>query len=131
MQLRGGLSGNGGQMSEAKRKLVVMDSPRKQETEQQPDRIGGASEMRVAADIVLQEKSLEIANALAQSSMDGHIQSARFLYELAEENEKLGPAEGARKLRSLADEWAAEPEWLAELREEDAETAGGSREPEG
>lgn len=118
-------------MSEAERKLVVMDSPRKQEPEQQQNPCGGASEMRVAADIMLREKSLEIADALAKSSMDGHIQSARFLYELAEEHEKLGPAEGAPKLRSLASDWAAEPQWLAELREEDAETTGGSREPEG
>lgn len=118
-------------MSEAKGKLVVIDSPRNEETGQQAESRRGAGEMRCAADIVLREKSLEIADALAKSSLDGHIQSAKFLYELAGEHERLSPAEGAHKLRSLASEWAAEPEWLAELREEDAETAGGSREPEG
>ncbi len=117
-------------MSEAKQKLVAIDSPRKQPDEQQSGGRRGANEMRVAADIILQLKSLEIADALAQSSLDGHIQSARFLYELAGELEKLAPVEGAHRLRSLASEWAAEPDWLAELREEDAETAGGSREPE-
>jgi hypothetical protein len=81
--------------------------------------------------MVLEESSIEIARALARSSMDGHIQSAKFLYELADDHHNLGAAEITRDIRSLASDWTAEPEWLAEMTEEDAETAGGSREPEG
>lgn len=118
-------------MNEAERKLVVMNPPREQETEKQNNNSTGAQDMRLAANMVLEESSLEIARALAKSSMDGHIQCARFLYDLAEYHEKLGATELSRTIRSLASEWAAEPEWLAEMSEQDAETTGGSREPEG
>ncbi|MGA8730906.1 MAG: hypothetical protein WB608_19275, partial [Terracidiphilus sp.] len=53
----------------------------------------GAEDLRAAADLVLQELSMEIAKSMAKSSMEGHIQSAKFLYELANENQKLGPVE--------------------------------------
>lgn len=118
-------------MIEAERKFVVMNSPREQETEQQNTNRKGAAEMRLAADMVLEESSIEIARALARSSIEGHIQSARFLYNLAEDREKLNSAEITQTIRSLASDWATEPEWLAEMSEEDAETAGGSHEPEG
>ena len=118
-------------MNEAERKLVVMNRPREQETGKPENNCSGAEDLRLAANLVLEESSIEIARALVRSSMDGHIQSVKFLYDLAEYHQKLGAGEIARQIRSLASEWAAEPEWLAEISEQDAETAGGSREPEG
>ena len=117
-------------MSEAEGKLVVIHPPRDKETGNQNNQTNGAQDLRLAANLVLEESSLEIARALTRSSMEGHIQSARFLYQLAELHEKQGAVESARSIRSLASEWAAETEWLAELSEEDAEMTGGGREPE-
>ncbi len=113
-------------MNESEPKPVAMYLPRTQES-----KYSGAEDLRVAADMVLEESSVEIARALARSSLEGHLQSVKFLYDLAEYHQKLGKGEIARQIRSLAGEWAAEPEWLAEMSEQDAETAGGSREPEG
>ncbi|MDE3187682.1 MAG: hypothetical protein KGM96_09195 [Acidobacteriota bacterium] len=113
-------------MNESEQMPVEMDPPRTQ-----GNKYSGAADLRVAADMVLEESSIEIARALARSSLEGHLQSIKFLYDLAEYHEKRGAAELSRTIRSLAGEWAAEPEWLAEMSEQDAETAGGSREPEG
>lgn len=86
--------------------------------------------MRLAAEIVLREKALDIAEAMAGSSVQGHIQSAKFLYELAEREEELHEGEGAAKLRSYATEWASEQEWVHEIHPDTAETATAPREPE-
>ena len=37
--------------------------------------------------------------------------SAKFLYSLAQFAEAAGEGEGARKIRSMATEWANSPEW--------------------
>lgn len=87
--------------------------------------------MRLAADMILRNECLDIAQSLAKSSKDGHIQSAKFLFDLADEHQKLGTAEITRRLHNLAIDLAAEPEWPGILSEETAETAIGSREPEG
>ncbi len=112
-------------MNESEPESLAMNPPRTQESKH-----SGAEDLRVAADMVLEESSVEIARALARSSLEGHLQSVKFLYDLAEYHQKLGKGEIARQIRSLAGEWAAEPEWLAEMSEQNAETAGGSREPE-
>jgi hypothetical protein len=118
-------------MNEEEQKPVVTESPRIPETEKQTTETGGAAMLRQAVDMVLQDKSMDIALALAKSSVEGHIQSTKFMYDLADEQAKLGTMEIAAKLRSLASEWATEPLWLGESSEEVAETAGGSHEPEG
>jgi len=115
-------------MIEEEQKLVD-DSPRAAETGKQAGG-SGAAVLREAACKVLHDHGQEIAEALRKSSAEGHIQSARFLYDLAKLQEELGKTEAARQIRSLANELAAEPEWNAESSEESAEIAGGSREPE-
>lgn len=116
-------------MIEEEQKLVVEESPLAAETEKKA--VGsGATVLRKAACKMLHDHGLEIAEALRKSSTQGHIQSAKFLYELAKLQEELGKTESARQIRSLASELAAEPEWDAESSEESAEIAGGRREPE-
>ncbi len=116
---------------ETQNKFVGMQSPRKSETEQEPPILNGAEQMRLAADIVLREKSLDIADALADSSKQGHIQCARFLYDLAERYGAIAQKQTEEQDQSIAAQWAAEAEWTGQSCEENAETNGGSREPEG
>lgn len=86
----------------------------------------GAEEMRLAADNALKQHCLEIAKALVNSSLKGHIQSARFLYFLAEGQQKLEAAQVVETLHSLAIELAQQPEWS-----EPVKPAGNAQEPQG
>jgi hypothetical protein len=87
----------------------------------------GAAQLRQAADLVLQQDCHGIAEALSKSSKDGKIQSTKFLYELAERNEEAGEGDGARKLRSMAEELANAARWTGDWpkakQNEDDETA--------
>jgi hypothetical protein len=116
---------------ETQHELVGIQSPRKSEAEQEPPVLNGAEQMRIAADIVLREKSLDIADALADSSKQGHIQCAKFLYDLAERYGAYDRKQAEEQDESIATRWAAEAEWTRQSSEESAETSGGSREPEG
>ncbi len=116
---------------ETQHKLVVIQSPRNSETEQESPVLNGAEQMRIAADIVLREKSLDIADALADSSLQGHIQCAKFLYDLAERYGAYAQKQAEEQSHSIATQWEAEAEWTQESSEETAETNGGSREAEG
>jgi len=129
--MRGGLSGIGGQMNETEERPAAADEPQEQKTENPELERSGAENLRAEAGRVLQSEGRDIAQALAAKAKKGHIQSARFLYDLADENCKLGAAEMIRTVRSLAMQWTTEPLWTREVDEETAETAGGSRELEG
>jgi hypothetical protein len=129
--MRGGLSEIGGQMNETEEKPAAVDEPRGQETEKPRHGRSGAESFREAADRILKQNSELIAFALAEESKKGHIQSAKFLCDLADKNCKLGAVEMIRTARSLAMQWTTEPLWAREVDEETAETAGGSRELEG
>jgi hypothetical protein len=120
--MRGGLSGIGGQMNETEEKPAAVDEPRGQETENPKLERSGAENLRAEADRVLQSEGKGIAQALAAEAKKGHIQSARFLYDLADENCKLGAVEMIRTARSLAMQWTTEPLWVGEVE-------GGSQEP--
>lgn len=74
----------------------------------------GAAMMREAADEVLREDCKAIARALAKSSMKGHIQSSKFLYDLADEKRKIATVETERPFHSLVEEFANEPEWTGD-----------------
>jgi hypothetical protein len=117
-------------MTEAHKKVVVPDAPQDAEPSATPDNSKGAESLRQAADRILRQKCDAIAQALAKSSMEGHIQSTRFLYLLAEGQDKLEAAKVVQTLHSLAIELSQEPEWPEPLDEHTAETAIGSREPE-
>ncbi len=114
-------------MIEIRRTLVRNDSS------PEPDRrkVGsGAEKMRAAADLILHKNCMEIAEILSQSSKEGRIQSWKLLYDLADENRRLGADETREHFHTLASELEAEPQWCEEASEETAETAGGGREPE-
>ena len=118
-----------GQMIEAKEKLVVMESPRAAETPTQATGRGIAI-LCEAANMVLEDSGLDIAMALGKSSIGGHIQAVRFLFDLAKLQQELGQTEKAQRMRSLASEWAAEPEWNGEKSTDSAEAASGGSAPE-
>jgi hypothetical protein len=128
-QERGGLSEIGGQMNETKEKsTVTILPPEKKDNKTTPVR-SGAESLRAEADRVLQIEGKGIAEALAVEAKKGHIQSARFLYELADENCKLGAVEMIRTARSLAMQWTTEPLWVGEADELMAKIEDESREP--
>lgn len=127
-----GLSGIvGGKRMGAEQEPEVMEPSQQTQTTDTDPANQGAAMMRQAADEVLKDKCMDIAFALANSSMEGHIQSSKFLYDLAVGNQKLGPVEVARQLDSLATRLESEPQWPAALSEDTAETWMGGREPEG
>jgi len=64
-----------------------------------------------AAGRALQKNSEKIAESLADSSMKGHVQSARLLLELADAAEKLARDAGDRRGPSQALRLSEEPEW--------------------
>jgi hypothetical protein len=102
------------------------DALRVKKTEKPKRARSGAKNLRAEADRVLQLDGKSIAEALAEESKKGHIQSAKFLYDLADENCKLGAVEMIRTARSLAMQWTTEPLWAREVDEETAETVGGA-----
>jgi hypothetical protein len=126
-QERGGLSGIGGQMNETEDKPAAVVALPGKETEKPEAPCRGAKSFRAEADRVLQSDGKSIAEALATEAKKGYIQSAKFLYDLADENCKLGAMEMIRTARSLAMQWTTEPLWIGEVDEAMAETAGGSR----
>ncbi len=130
-QERGGLSEIGGQMNETEEESVVVVEPQGKKTEEPDPARNGAQSFRNEACEILQLEGREIVKALAAEAKKGHIQCAKFLYDLADENCKLGAAEMIRRVRSLALQWTTEPLWTGEVDDEKAETAGGSGEPKG
>jgi len=64
-----------------------------------------------AAGVALKKNSKKIADSLADNSIKGNIQSARFLLELVEVSEKLEKDEGRRNNPSQALQLAEDPEW--------------------
>ena len=90
----------------------------------------GAQKLQRAASKALEDDCETIAKALAKSCKEGHIQSIKFVYELASLAEELGQGDGAVKLRNLAKELADQPQWTGEWIEEDAETEADNLGPE-
>jgi hypothetical protein len=80
---------------------------------------------------LVDENATEIAKSLLDSTLDGHVLSARLLVELAEGNVEAEEAVTMRPLRSLALNLAAEPQWPGDAPEPAAETGASGREPEG
>lgn len=71
---------------------------------------------------IMDEKAIEIAMSLLDSTLKGHVLSARMLVELAEENMEADEAMMMRPLRSVALNLAEEPEWPGEVQQPAAET---------
>lgn len=125
----GRLSEIGGQRMDAERKLVATETSQDETTTNTEN--GGAAMMRQAADLVLRDKCMDIAFALADSSIDGHIQSTKFLYDLADEKQKLGSIEIAERFHSVALDLTNELRLSGKLKLEAAQTAVRDLEPRG
>lgn len=90
----------------------------------------GAAMMREAADEELKRECKNIVRAIAESSIKGHIQSSKFLYALADKNQKTAAAPTEQLFQDLVDEFANEPEWAGVPAGERAKEAAASAEPE-
>jgi hypothetical protein len=99
-----------GEMNPEEKDSTAENQPQTEDSTRKPV-AKGAEKMRLAADNALKQHCLEIAKALVNSSIKGHIQSARFLYFLAEGQQKLEAAQVVETLHSLAIELAQQPEW--------------------
>ncbi len=71
--------------------------------------------MREAADKIVGRDCKPIVEALSSNCKKGQAFSAKFLYGLAQQAEASGEGDSARKMRSIATEWANSPEWKGDL----------------
>lgn len=120
MRQSGRLSQMGGQMNEEERKPARkrrVAGARAIRRSKSP----GAEELRRAANKALATNCEAISKRLTSNSAQGNVQSVKFLYELAQLSEDRGEGEGARKFRSMASKWAAEPQWSRDQCEGDSE----------
>jgi hypothetical protein len=105
-------AGIGGQMVRAGQKQAAESKPRGTGTRKKAGS-RGAAKLSEAAGKALEKNSEQIANSLLQSTLDGNASSAKLLFALAE-GQKNSEAKGMkRRVRSMAVELAAEPEWNA------------------
>ena len=77
--------------------------------------------MRAAAAHALRKDCDIIASGMAKKAAEGDTRSGRFLCDLANEHKELTAAQQKRVKRSLATEWANEPEWDPDLEKHPAE----------
>jgi hypothetical protein len=86
-----------------------------------------AAKMRKAADEILVRDCKPIIEALSSNGKKGQMDSAKFLYGLAQTAEASTEGEGgASKFRSIALQWANSPEWKGESEAETAVEDGES-----
>jgi hypothetical protein len=92
--------------------------------------VEGMAPIETTAGEDLDQKFHDVVSTLLENAVLGNVNCARLLADLSE---KAGQARASEKELpgiSLADAWLAEPEWVGESSEAQAETAAGSREPE-
>ena len=115
-------------MNATKPKLVAMEKKKKTSAAEQK-RKQGAEKMRDAAAKIVGRDCKPIVEALSSNGKKGQMLSAKFLYQLAEQNEQAGEGESARKFRSMAAELANAPEWNGDwpkVRDEEDDVADDS-----
>jgi hypothetical protein len=117
-------------MDETEKEPTVTILPPEKESEKSARVRSGAESFRAEADLILQTNGKSIVTALAVEAQKGHIQSAKFLYDLADENCKLGAVEMVRRARSLALQWTTEPLWTGEPGDETVAVEVAGRKPE-
>ena len=101
-RIRGTVAGIGGQMAVRSRKAVARNGVVK------------AKKLSKEALRLLDENAPEIALALYNSTIKGHVLSAKLLVDLGEGNVDVEDAVAVWPLRSLALELADEPQWQDE-----------------
>lgn len=124
-----GQDGIGGQMALAKEKRTAKKPQGKGNQKKTASR--GRAKLNEAADKTLEKHSTKIADSLYQSLLKGNATSAKLLIALADGQIDSEGEDAAKKLCSLAEELAAEPEWKGGMPEEGAEASRGDHEPEG
>lgn len=77
--------------------------------------------MRTAAANALSKHCKLIASGMAKKAAEGDIRSAQFLCDLANKHKDLTATQQKRVKRSLATEWANEPEWNPDLEKHPAQ----------
>jgi len=87
--------------------------------------------LREAAGKAVGDNSEQITASLLKDMLAGKLGSGKMLFDLAEQQPEAEDSENTRRVSSEALALAAEPEWQEPVIEFAAETAGGSREPEG
>jgi hypothetical protein len=93
----------------ALRPRLVVSNQSTSETKVNSNR--GASELREAVNLVLEQESMEIAEALGRNAKSGKIQSIQFMYAVAKDKEKAGEASHAGEFSSSVLAWVNSPEW--------------------
>jgi len=91
-------------------------------------RIRKVKKLNEEAHKIVDENAGKIAQSLYESTILGHVLSARLLVELAEGNVDAEEAMAMRAFRSIASELAAEPQWKDEETEAAEEMCFGLRE---
>jgi len=109
--------------STVRKKPVAAGSRKPRATEGKTD-LPATTELVQAAGRALKKNSENIAQSLANRSIEGNIQSARFLLELAKASEQAAKDEGRRHRPSQALRLAEEPEWSPDPGTPEAEGAG-------
>ena len=89
----------------------------------------GTAKMNAAADKTLEENSEKIALSLLESTLGGNASSAKLLFALAEGQIDCEDEGMVRRLYSLAEKLAAEPEWDGETYGVVVEMGSGRHEP--
>jgi hypothetical protein len=78
----------------------------------------------------LDRKFHDVVSTLLENAILANVNCARLLADLSEKARQVRASEKEPAGISLADAWLAEPEWVGESSEAQAEMAAGSREPE-
>jgi hypothetical protein len=90
----------------------------------------GVSLIGTTAEQELRQDLHEVLSRLLENALLGSVNCTRLLVDLPEKAGQAGASENELPGISIADAWLAEPEWVGESSEAEAETAAGSREPE-
>jgi hypothetical protein len=78
----------------------------------------------------LERNLMGLVSTLLESALLGNVNCSRLWMGRSEQSELAHTSEKEMPDVSLAEGWLAEPEWVGESSEAEAETAIGSREPE-
>ena len=118
-------TGNDGKMNEGQQELRTDDESRqtggttKSRTGQRASRNttarkDGAERLRQEADKQVGQNSEELAALLTEKALAGDLASTKVLVGLAERKKPRPERKKKRRGPSLAEQWAAEPEWQGE-----------------
>jgi hypothetical protein len=120
--------GIGGQMVLARQKKAAAGRPHGTGAQKKASGRGRAK-LNAAADKTLEENSEKIALSLLESTLGGNASSAKLLFALAEGQIDCEDEGMVRRLYSLAENLAAEPEWDGETYGVVVEMGSGRHEP--